>query len=356
MFRCKSRIAGGLGIINVGTFASSCDQTNKSSPPKINIYLKPESKQLLQKHLQKRNLGDVIVPNYICVNSKAFSDSMYVFGPIFGERAAFRLKGILTLDDGRIVGVGRVSNMIGELKDQDIEASLPISRSELSAQQLLELEDLPTRLAKHPEITNKSFWKGRIPADQIQHQIYPAIRGQFVHIPLKDQIIIDGFLCTEKDYHSSANNYCNFDREAFLTSLTSTSSQENQLATPTTSTEEESSELGVAAECPVCKYMKGGPCKEAFIQWDTCIQSLADSQELRLCYEQTKNMMRCMQQYEYYDIMVAGTDFSRFDEAESLKAQLDNNNNSNNSNDNTTSVNHEETRNTTEDSDKKIHS
>jgi hypothetical protein len=76
-----------------------------------------------------------------------------------------------------------------------------------------------------------------------------------------------------------------------------------------TSEEEEEDESGGKKkdECPVCRYMKAGPCKAEFLKWDDCITKIEGDESARACFPQTVEMMTCFKNFEYYDIMTAGT-------------------------------------------------
>jgi hypothetical protein len=72
--------------------------------------------------------GDVDTSRVIIRRSCALKDSFY-YEPIYGEKAAYRLKGIIRTEGGAIAGVGRVSSFTGLLVDDDCDSSLPLQRS-----------------------------------------------------------------------------------------------------------------------------------------------------------------------------------------------------------------------------------
>lgn len=79
---------------------SNCDQIQEtaSSPASdqqdISIYLTDESKETLRSHLNKVGLKDYNFQSHIVLRRAADESSIYQFEPLFGERVAFRLKGI----------------------------------------------------------------------------------------------------------------------------------------------------------------------------------------------------------------------------------------------------------------------
>ncbi len=135
---------------------------------------------------------------------------------------------------------------------------------------------------------------------------------------------MDGYICSNK--YCSVDGQCEYDRSLEIeNSLVSKESKAAvKVATMPNSVESESvheSPDVMNETCPVCRYMKAGPCKDQFIQWDNCIKSLQENQELRDCFVATKTMMYCMKDFEYYDIMTAGTDYQKLDLASSTTSK-----------------------------------
>lgn len=305
----------------------------KNAPDKISVFLKDDSKELLKKALEPYGLQNAQF-DHVCVFSGADPGLVNVYAPLFGQRMAFRLKGIIKLNDGTGVGIGRVSNMVGEMKESDYEVSLPLAPPGSDFSTIQMLQDLPTRLVSLPRVYTKNYWVGRIPSGTVNGRHYQAIHAQLYHLPMNKQVVIDGYLCSNSHYNEDLKR-CEFDEDVFFPLADSTASAEvintphqstaskQELSTqPRTSDEHEAQ--GVEGEdfdeCPICRYMKGGPCRSSFIAWDACIKGLGENDELNVCFNQTKEMMKCMQHHEYYDIMVAGTDYSKFEQAERLAA------------------------------------
>eukprot|EP01039_Chlorochromonas_danica_P003881 gene3881-4239_t len=321
-------------------FTAHCDgkKSNEGSRPKemVAVYLKPDSKAVLETALAKRNIKNATV-RYVCINTAASKSDLYVYQPLFGNRTAFRLKELITLEDGSVVGTGRVSNMIGEIKDAELEVSLPIFKGEnssLDEDKLQMLHDLPSRIARVPGIHSRPFWKGRLTAGKVGDRSYGAQSNvQLVRIPFDQQVVVDGFLCSNLCMNEQGN--CEFEpTEDFSEPAQSPNRNDNSgknLAPSTphvtddASTEKEAAAMSAEHhsneaedaknECPVCKYIKGGPCREEFLAWDHCLKSLTDDEELQKCFNVTRDMMSCMKKYEYYDIMIAGTDYERIEKA-----------------------------------------
>jgi hypothetical protein len=65
----------------------------------------------------------------IVIRRSCTLDDSFYYEPIFGEKAAYRLKGIIRSEGGAVVaGVGRISTFTGPLVDDDCDSSLPLQR------------------------------------------------------------------------------------------------------------------------------------------------------------------------------------------------------------------------------------
>lgn len=275
---------------------------NSKSTDMISVYFTPDSKKLIKDYLKKKGLENVSV-DFACIHSRANTATEYVYKPLYGQRAAFRLKGWAKTNPGYMVGYGKVSCMTGELKEEDFEISMPVRFGDEST--LQEAVDLPTRLPKEAFTSGK--WMGVIPATDK----YPEVFLNYRAIPDDDQIVVDGYICGGKFVDNEGN--CTFDKSEL--EFKKLEKDYEEPPTPVKALPEETAEE-TEKECPVCKYMKAGPCRTQFINWDKCVESMQDESELRKCFPDTVHMMRCMRKHEYYDIMVAGTDPKKYEEAE----------------------------------------
>lgn len=330
-----------IALVPIFALSTSCDKKNVQEE-NISLYLKPESQQLLAKYFAERGLVQKDT-SQVCFSRKANDDSRYVFKPLYGQRAAFRLKGIIQTESGLAVGVGRVSTMVGEVKEDDFTPSMPIldpsSEKKPSQEEIDTLMDIPTRLQAVKNISEGggSFWKGRLPPASIKGTSYHSINGvRYTPLPINKQIVVEGYICSSRFADCDGN--CGYDRsldkdeQAILAQSSSSSNaaqvQTAELTQPVkgsdpakvmvhTDPSTEHSDAGAdASECPVCRYMKGGPCREQFIAWDECVQKASAEELSSVCFKLTCNMMKCMRRHEYYDIMSAGTDFSKLEKAE----------------------------------------
>jgi intermembrane space import and assembly protein 40 len=356
ILRNRVSLAIGLGcalsLQNTFTYCKE-KEAKRNEQELIGVYLKPDSIALLEKFLKSRGIQNRSA-EFVALHPSASPETAYVYRPLFGERVAFRLKGIIHLPDGRTVGIGRLSTMVGEIRDEHVDVSLPFfptadQKQQYTPEQVREILDLPTRLHRLPQVAEKAQWRGTIPAGSVLSKHYPAQKVVYTSLPVKQQLVIDGYMCSDQHY-CGENKICKYEaaldpyehpaHESVPSSSASsdTSSDEDvfthesaQLAaeqeakegnkeSPTTGTPSSSSQEGEVViphpqpECPICRFLKGGPCKEEFLAWDGCLKSLTSKDDLHTCYQQTKTMMTCMQQYEYYDIMIAGTDFAKMEQ------------------------------------------
>lgn len=320
------------------TSATENEQSHQKPNENIGVYLKPESKKLLADYLSKRGINGK-EPTHVCVARNATPEEAFVYKPLFGQRAAFRVKGIIDGDGKGTAVTGRVSTMVGELREENYEPCIPVlsSSEPLSHQTETEVSDLPTRRVRVPGMKHDGMWKGRLPADTVRGEKYPALKGiAFSALPTEKQFVLEGYICSSR--YVDENGHCLYDRAQDLEGATTTTAgaaaaKDSTAAStpaptpePKSVTQPEEGSGGAApvsdeadggkSECPVCRYMKAGPCKEEFLAWDACVQG-ADEDNLHIeCFSVTRTMMKCMQKHEYYDIMTAGTDFSRVDRPE----------------------------------------
>lgn len=338
-----------LGVATALPIAAAitiCDEkrTSKEKTENISLYLKPESKAILTKFLADRGVEGK-EPQFVCFSRNATKDHTYVYKPLYGQRAAFRLKGLVQTDSGIVVGVGKISTMVGEVKDDDYVASVPFFDAKEHPSSAVEntLLDIPTRLHNVRKEQSKPVWKGRLPSTHVRGASHDSLSGvTYVALPLNKQVVVEGYICSSK--FADAQGSCLYDRsldeeemkilkesqDAKVTAaaeLTTSPAPKEPVGPTASSNTEINTDSGgdsskptepVAAkeECAVCRYMKAGPCRDEFIAWDDCVQGATEDDLHNKCFKRTCNMMRCMRNHEYYDIMSAGTDFARLEEVE----------------------------------------
>jgi hypothetical protein len=212
--------------------------------------------------------------------------------------------------------------MIGAIQDANYVPSIYLYKpsASLSIQSdISKAVDIPTRLAK----SNKSFghkpvWQGRIMGGEVADKVYSPEKGSFTSWPFMQQLVIDGYLCSSE--HVDENGKCSFDRSTIVETVLNT--------TPESSNDNNSKNVAasptVSGECPICKYMKGGPCKDVFTTMEDCMDKFQEdsknSESLppkSVCLDETLKLMGCMRQSEYYDVMTAniGTKYDAMVEA-----------------------------------------
>jgi hypothetical protein len=344
----------GLGVAGLAGSRSQCSKSSDLRDESLNVYLSPESRGMLASHLDK--LGVKSPVNYdidkahvlgrdVVLKAKLSDIDDYVYSPLYGERAAFRLKGIITTAEGEVIGTGRVANLTGELFDEEYEASVilkTLSPASKSSQERRDfLSDLPTRLYQSNTVgtlkEGSSPWKGSIPGGTVLDRVYSATSGVTIRTLSKyEQLVVDGRVCSS-NHADPEEGTCSFDRSEVVNQVPPPELQKRTLkmnnhknvedlkkrrnaqqqvestaevqpapASSSSSSSSSSSKDEDAEEtCPVCRYMKGGPCRSEFIAWDACIQGLSDGEDIKKCYEVTATMMTCMQEHEYYDPMTA---------------------------------------------------
>jgi len=351
MQRCALVAATAMSSTHIHTSVAHAQaQPLQKEKEALNVLLGPESRTILANYLDKKHaikspadrvrdeqqaLGrEVVIKADLC------EVDAYIYRPLFGERAAFRLKGLITTAEGDVVGFGRVTNLMGELFDEDYEASILLETSvpvtEAGRKKRESLIDLPTRIYQtQSSETIGEKWTGRVSAGSVLGTQYKALPGVTVqNLSKEDQIVLDGRICSTL-YSDPETGMCSFDRSTISdedaapaallikeervshTAKTHANladlqfrrnAQQIQEEPPVAVTVAGAAELAEPVEkCPVCRYMKAGPCKLEFVAWDTCINGLKEDEDVKVCYEATAQMMACMQGYEYYDPMTSNS-------------------------------------------------
>lgn len=68
--------------------------------------------------------------------------------------------------------------------------------------------------------------------------------------------------------------------------------------------EDEDGDEEEEGECGFCLFMKGGGCRDAFIEWERCIEEAEKSKEdiVEKCFQATSALKKCMEAHsEYYE-------------------------------------------------------
>lgn len=354
-----SSVTGGLVVgnnikhKNIATCTSSGKESDtntvSNNPPHndvIAVYLTSQSKEALSKYLYKKGLP-TYSGKYVVIKNNASKDDSYVYEPLYGERAAFRLKGFVKTSDGRIACKGRISSMIGEIRDDNFDPSLPlhITDSNSEADDKTDVGysydnatiDLVTRFNNVTKSTSMSIWKGRLPADVILGNKHDAVKANSNSFGMNDQCLLDGYICSSK--YIDSNGDCKFDRstgivpmqesntstnsESSGAAFTHTNDEETETSSTTTTIPSGGSDSGDETECPMCRFMKGGSCKDEFLQFEECMKNVKEIDDVSVCAPLTVKMMKCFTKDEYYDIMIAGTgieeSIDRIDKLEEVK-------------------------------------
>lgn len=289
----------------------------KESRETLAVYLTEESKAGLTSYLQKKGVvgAEWIPPSQVALKSRIDEMDHYVYSPIYGERAAFRLKGTLTSRKGsEIVGIGRVSNMSGELFDDDFEASVVLKAEGNSPERVQAMVDMPTLLFKSLTAASQwgdeavLKWKGPVPGGEVLGETYgPTAEVAMEKFKPDIQLVIDGHICSSK--YIDEKGACTFDKADIPDKVPEEAMKRRGLIEEREQEQEQQSQgENDGEECSVCRFMKRGPCGSEFKEWDGCVQRLKEGEDLKKCFGLTVAMMNCMKKHEYYDIMTANSE------------------------------------------------
>ena len=300
-----------------------CDEKREDV---IGIYMPPETQSQLSEHLQSRGLPG-LEARLAILKMRGNKDDRYIFEPLYGERAAIRLRGIVTSggeagSPGAVMAAtAHISSMAGPLKHEEVEVSIPLLQvGEEDSFNMEAAADLPSRIMKANVVRGKSFWKGRLPAGKPYNDgsNYKASSASFTAIPWDAQIILEGIVCSSRFADKDGN--CIFDRSKDLewapesshskhgakgsVDTSETNANGENLATDgSTDGIEKKGEKTDSGECPVCAYVKAGPCGEEFIRFDDCVTNLTDDEDIMKCTKAVYEFSECTKKNMYYDVM-----------------------------------------------------
>lgn len=194
-------------------------------------------------------------------------------------------------------GIGRVSTLAGELLDDDCDSSIAIktTSNQIYGNITTHAIDLPTRL-RVMKLDDGVEWDGQMTPSRILNEKYPTEHATFTPISKERQPVIAGILCSSQ-YVDDAGN-CSFDRAKDMQHTgaplhtPSSHSRDRDAPPPTLATLGKTSknskideESDGKPECPVCKYMKGGPCKQEFVGWEECVDSIGEAEDMHKCFQ-----------------------------------------------------------------------
>ena len=152
---------------------------------------------------------------------------------------------------------------------------------------------------------------------KILDEFYPVDFGDFIPIPKDKQPVVAGIFCHSFFIDDKGN--CTFDRlndiqmtspPMLISSSHKRENKENDISNMqkidklidknskndtdknskndqnnTNNENNEEKEVDMKPECPVCKYMKGGPCKSEFVQWEDCVDSIGETEDMQKCFK-----------------------------------------------------------------------
>lgn len=197
--------------------------------------------------------------------------------------------------------------MSGEIRDETLVASLPfqLETNDFSKETHLSSIQLPS------EVSNVLINSDKSHSEDVQlvHHKNGNESITISYFPKMHQIVLEGRLCRADMIDADGN--CTFDRsqiklgdESNLDDLSEIPSESAVIISEDKYAINDETEKD---ECPVCRYMKAGPCKSEFIKWDECVTKIDGDEAAKACFPQTVEMMTCFKNFEYYDIMTAGT-------------------------------------------------
>ena len=224
--------------------------------------------------------------------------------------------------------------MTDEITDENYSVSLPLVKSNATPLDSIISTDLPTRVKLSPHYSkflndafqgkcNENFYSGNLlKYTAVDGTVHDPVSVEVVHLPFDKQIVVDGYICP-KQFVDKETGLCTYEKPMDVVGVdtidvSSTLDDSSDIKSSAGQIDiNDSAAPAVQKKCPICMYIENGPCKTAFNDWENCIASLETnatavdgsskaSGDVSLCFDQTKEMMKCFMKYEYYDVMTAG--------------------------------------------------
>lgn len=283
-----------------------CSKDSKhSNDPQIHkdgdalvLHLTDISQQAIEDKFNEIGYHNYKANRTIAISRNASERILFQHEPIFGSRAAFRLQGFyVSKDKDNIIVFGKVSSQIGEIKD--------VEKSYIPALTLYKSNSHHTKISK----LNDTILD--LPSNIINKKIQNDTNYLSNDLKFEDQIVVDGTLCSSRYLKSGE---CIFDRSRIIPVVPKERNDNNS----ETNDQKQS-------ECPLCRFMKNGSCKDEFIAWDICADKMLKDDDSRRCIKETLALFKCMSKDSYYDIMTSNS-ASKIQEMESMIRDQENSN------------------------------
>lgn len=123
----------------------------------------------------------------------------------------------------------------------------------------------------------------------------PTAPVEEISLPLEPNLVLEGRICSSR--YVDGAGHCTFDRSTITGAEVPRTVLKKHGAEPVEDAK---------GQCPICTFMRAGPCAQEFEAWTSCMESLASSEGVSKCSPRTMRMTSCMRNFEYYDIFMAG--------------------------------------------------
>lgn len=214
--------------------------------------------------------------------------------------------------------VGSVSSFFGPLEGLHFELSVPVSGAYSYAAML------PTAMAELGVKADSSAANGVFTKKEGVAAKFQGEKFSYIPFPQDVQLRLRGVICSVDRIQEDGSCKCDDLREKLDRQLVEQSVEadaKRKAAAREAGTAEEAEEE--VSECPLCTFIKGGPCVNEFKVWDACLKESKKRQEAAAaaggngegeeetdnryadCLEHMKVMMGCMMKHEYYDVFTS---------------------------------------------------
>jgi hypothetical protein len=194
--------------------------------------------------------------------------------------------------------------MDGEITDRDFVASMPV-RSAGNKHMLTEEELLfiPTRLKERLGGSLTENFVGILPSDSFHKT---AVDVDFYYLSNTLQLLLGGIVCPDNCWRNDIG--CRYTGEHITGADSSDNKSTSLIVIPPPRHNIASNHSNPNNDCPVCKWLREGPCSAEYLEWDAAMENFnrnSNEENKERFFTTAATMASCCRCNEYYDVYVA---------------------------------------------------
>lgn len=311
--RSSSRLATAVAAAASYFYISHSDSLEHESR-KIVLRLTPESQKSVLDFLEERGFKNQKLNPNVIISRNPSKGTTTQLEMLFGQKAAFRLRGLLVEKDGEgnesIAVYGRASHFLGEIRDPEYYPSLLTSSIDILDEHVIDRptvvsQSRPDLLSSNPSSDHQDR-SITLPAATIRGISHSPSTVSYIPLAFPLQIVVDGVLCGSEYLNEEGS--CMYEDSKKESSDTSPPqlSKDDPLVIISPEPKEPVHPEDEQEKCSLCRYMRRGSCRDEFISWTKCIDAHEENAPTK-CTSETLTLFRCLVKDEYYDVMTVNS-------------------------------------------------